>query len=59
MFIYPLIASFLVGNLNVVRVSRTRFSPQVKVLCDVLEGVLAQERFAGFGRGAGGDLLRP
>ena len=49
MFMYPLIASFLVGNLNVVRVSRTRFSPQVKVLCDVLEGVLAQERFAGFG----------
>jgi Acyl-CoA reductase (LuxC) len=50
MFMYPLITSFLVGNLNVVRVSRTRFSPQVRVLCDVLEGVLAQERFAGFGQ---------
>lgn len=50
MFMYPLIASFLVGNLNVVRVSRTRFSPQVKLLCDVLGGVLAQERFAGFGQ---------
>ena len=50
MFMYPLIASFLVGNLNVVRVSRTRFSPQVKLLCEVLDGVLAQERFAGFGQ---------
>jgi hypothetical protein len=50
MFIYPLIASFLVGNLNVVRVSRTRFGPQVKLMCEVLDGVLAQERFAGFGR---------
>ena len=48
LFLYPLIASFLVGNLNVVRVSRTRFSPQVKLLCDVLEEVLAQDRFAGF-----------
>ena len=48
MFMYPLIASFLVGNLNVVRVSRTRFGPQVKLLCDVLERVLTQERFAGF-----------
>ena len=50
MFMYPLIASFLVGNLNVVRVSRTRFSPQVRLLCEVLDGVLAQERFAGFGQ---------
>ena len=48
MFLYPLIASFLVGNLNVVRVSRSRFGPQVKVLCDVLDAVLAQERFAAF-----------
>lgn len=50
MFMYPLIASFLVGNRNVVRVSRTRFSPQVRLLCEVLDGVLAQERFAGFGQ---------
>ncbi len=50
MFMYPLIASFLVGNLNVVRTSRTRFSPQVKLLCEVLDRVLAQERFAGFGQ---------
>lgn len=50
MFMYPLIASFLVGNLNVVRVSRARFSPQVKLLCEVLDGVLAQEQFAGFGQ---------
>ena len=48
LFLYPLVASFLVGNLNVVRVSRTRFGPQVKLLCDVLERVLAQDRFAGF-----------
>jgi hypothetical protein len=47
---YPLIASFLVGNLNVVRVSRARFSPQIRLLCDVLEGVLAEDRFAGFGQ---------
>jgi hypothetical protein len=50
MFMYPLIASFLVGNLNVVRASRTRLSSQVKLLCEVLDGVLAQERFAGFGQ---------
>jgi hypothetical protein len=48
MFTYPLIASFLVGNLNVVRVSRNRFSAQVKLMCEVLDRVLAQERFAGF-----------
>lgn len=49
LFMYPLIASFLVGNLNVVRVSRTRFTPQVKLMCEVLDVVLAQERFAAFG----------
>jgi hypothetical protein len=48
MFMYPLIASFLVGNLNVVRVSRSRFGPQVKLMCELLDRVLAQKRFAGF-----------
>lgn len=48
MFMYPLIASFLVGNLNVVRVSRAHFSPQVEVMCEVLDAVLNEERFAEF-----------
>jgi hypothetical protein len=50
MFMYPLIASLLVGNLNVVRISRTRTSAQIKLMCDVLNEVLAQERFAGLGQ---------
>ena len=41
-------ASFLVGNLNLVRVSRHRPTEQVTLLCDVLRAVLAEERFAAF-----------
>ncbi len=50
MFTYPLMTSFAVGNLNVVRVSRSRLGPQVKLLCEVLSGVLAQARFTEFSR---------
>ena len=42
-------ASFLVGNLNVVRVSRDRPTEQVTLLCEVLRAVLAEDRFAEFG----------
>ena len=49
LFVYSLMASFLVGNLNVVRVSRNRRSEQVTLLCEVLRAVLAEERFAAFG----------
>jgi hypothetical protein len=47
-FAYPLIASFLVGNVNLVRVSPSRTSEQVTLLCAALREVLAEERFAGF-----------
>jgi hypothetical protein len=49
LFVYSLMASFLVGNLNVVRVSRSRPTQQVTLLCEVLRGVLADDRFAEFG----------
>jgi hypothetical protein len=49
LFLYSLMTSFLVGNLNVVRVSRNRPSEQVTLLCEVLRAVLAEERFAEFG----------
>jgi hypothetical protein len=48
LFVYSLMASFLVGNLNVVRVSRDRPTEQVTLLCDVLRSVLTEERFAAF-----------
>ena len=48
-FAYSLIASLLVGNVNLVRVSPSRPSEQVAVLCEVLREVLAEDRFAGFG----------
>jgi hypothetical protein len=46
LFIYPLAASLLVGNLNIVRVSRNRPATQVALLCEVLREVLSEERFA-------------
>jgi Acyl-CoA reductase (LuxC) len=48
LFVYSLIASFLVGNLNLVRVSSNRRTEQVTLLCEVLRQALAQERFAEF-----------
>ena len=48
LFVYSLMASFLVGNLNVVRVSRSRRTEQVTLLCEVLRAVLAEDRFAEF-----------
>lgn len=48
LFVYSLMASFLVGNLNVVRVSRNRPTEQVALLCEVLRAVLAEDRFAEF-----------
>jgi hypothetical protein len=45
LFVYSLMASFLVGNSNLVRVSRDRLSDQVELLCDVLREVLADDRF--------------
>jgi hypothetical protein len=45
LFVYSLMASLLVGNLNVIRVSRDRPTEQVGLLCDVLRSVLADERF--------------
>lgn len=48
LFVYSLMASFLVGNLNVVRVSRSRPTEQVALLCEVLRAVLAEDRFAEF-----------
>jgi len=47
-FAYSLIASFLVGNVNLVRVSPSRPSEQVAVLCEALRKVLADDRFAMF-----------
>ncbi len=49
LFVYSLISSFLVGNLNVVRVSRNRPTEQVTLLCEVLRAILAEDRFAEFG----------
>jgi hypothetical protein len=49
LFVYSLMASFLVGNLNVVRVSPNRPTEQVGLLCELLRAVLAEERFAAFG----------
>ncbi|MEA2126073.1 MAG: hypothetical protein QOI80_2855 [Solirubrobacteraceae bacterium] len=48
LFVYSLMASFLVGNLNVVRVSRDRPTEQVALLCEVLRTVLAEDGFADF-----------
>jgi hypothetical protein len=48
LFVYSLMASFLVGNLNVARVSRKRSTEQVTLLCEVLRAVLAEDRFAEF-----------
>jgi hypothetical protein len=48
LFLYSLVASFLVGNLNVVRVSRDRLTDQVTLLCEALRAVLAEDRFAEF-----------
>jgi acyl-CoA reductase LuxC len=48
LFVYSLLASFLVGNLNVVRISRSRYTDQVTLLCEVLRAVLAEDRFAEF-----------
>ena len=47
LFVYSLMTSLLVGNLNLVRVSRDRRTDQVVLLCEVLRAVLAEERFAG------------
>ena len=49
LFLYSLMASFLAGNLNVVRVSRDRPTEQVTLLCEVLRAVLAEDRFTEFG----------
>lgn len=46
LFVYPLIASLLVGNRNVVRVSRDRPAAQVELLAELLRDTLAEERFA-------------
>jgi hypothetical protein len=48
LFVYSLMASFLVGNLNVVRVSPNRRTEQVTLLCEVLRAALTEERFAEF-----------
>lgn len=48
LFVYSLMASFLVGNLNVVRVSRTRPSEQVALLCEALREVVETDRFTSF-----------
>ena len=47
LFVYSLMTSLLVGNLNVVRLSRDRPTEQAGHLCDVLRGVLDEDRFAG------------
>jgi Acyl-CoA reductase (LuxC) len=47
-FVYSLIASFLVGNVNLVRVSPNRSSEPVAVLCEALREVLTEDRFAAF-----------
>jgi hypothetical protein len=48
LFLYSLMVSFLLGNLNVVRVSRERPTEQVTLLCQVLRGVLGEDRFTPF-----------
>jgi hypothetical protein len=48
LFLYSLMASFLVSNRNVVRVSPSRRSEQSRLLCDLLRNVLAEDRFAEF-----------
>ena len=48
LFLYSLMVSFLVGNLNIVRVSRDRPSEQVMLLAEVLRNVLSDERFGAF-----------
>ena len=48
LFLYSLMASFLVSNRNVVRVSPSRRSEQSTLLCELLRNVLAEKRFAGF-----------
>jgi hypothetical protein len=48
LFVYPLMTSFLVGNLNVVRVPARRSEQEQGLLCDALRTALAQERFAEF-----------
>jgi hypothetical protein len=48
LFVYPLIASFLVGNVNIVRVSRSGAGEQVTILCEALSAVLNQPEFAEF-----------
>ncbi len=46
LFLYSLMTSLLVGNVNVVRVSASRRTEQVALLCEVLRAVLAEDRFA-------------
>lgn len=48
LFLYSLMVSFLVGNVNVVRVSRDRPTEQVTLLAEILRTVLAEERFGDF-----------
>jgi hypothetical protein len=48
LFVYSLMASFLVGNLNVVRVSRNRPTEQTALLCEAFRTVLAEDRFVEF-----------
>jgi hypothetical protein len=46
LFVYSLMVSFLVGNLNVVRVSSGRRPEPVGLLCEVLRDVAAETGFA-------------
>ena len=48
LFLYSLMVSFLVGNLNVVRVSRDRPTEQVTLLTEVLRAVLSEPQFSDF-----------
>jgi hypothetical protein len=48
LFVYSLMVSFLVGNLNVVRVSRDRSTQQIALLCETLREVLRNEEFHPF-----------
>jgi Acyl-CoA reductase (LuxC) len=48
-FVYSLVASFLVGNVNLVRVSPSKPSEQVAVFCELLRELLAEDQFAAFG----------
>jgi hypothetical protein len=49
LFAYSLLASVLVGNINLVRVSRHRPTEQVSLLCEVLRETLAQVEFSELG----------